>query len=275
MPLRNRAKLATDARGASVSLEGVVSAGNGAESVRRFLSRLRAYRNVITVAVLLLVGYSQRHWVIAWVDHPIELISVQGETRYLAPHSIERALASWSGASFMMSNLEEVKAHAEALPWVAQARVTRLWPGELRVDVREQIPFVAWNEGAYLNPTGEIFRPEGNADIGGLVHLHGPESTTLQGRQAMLGTLADVRAQLQSHGFELAALTQDARGTWTASLHEGPRVALGDAPFEEKIERLAQVWEYSPQDAKKQIELIDTRYPNGVAVKWRETEVAE
>ena len=114
MPLRNRAKLATEARGASVTLDPVAAGGNGAESVRRFLARLRAYRNVITLAVIVLLTYSQRHWLIAWIDHPIEQIVVQGETRYLAPQSVERVMTNWYGTSFMMTDLEEVKRAAEA-----------------------------------------------------------------------------------------------------------------------------------------------------------------
>lgn len=275
MPLRNRAKLATEARGASVTLDPVAAGGNGAESVRRFLARLRAYRNVITLAVIVLLTYSQRHWLIAWIDHPIEQIVVQGETRYLAPQSVERVMTNWYGTSFMMTDLEEVKRAAEALPWVHEARVTRLWPGKLQVDVREQIPFVVWNETAYLNPQAEVFRPEEGTVIPGLVRLNGPESATLQERQTMLKVMADVSQQLDQHAFQLTALTRDARGTWRAHLGQGPQVALGEAPFDEKIERLAQVWEYSTEEAKSQIEAIDTRYPNGVAVKWRDRDATE
>ncbi|MDX1451188.1 MAG: FtsQ-type POTRA domain-containing protein [Oleiphilaceae bacterium] len=276
MPIRSRAKFATEAsRGASVLMESAVTSGSGAESVRAFLKRLRSYRNVLTVLFVFLLIYSQRHWLVAWVDHPIEEIVINGDMRYLSQTEIAQKLQSVVGASFMLTDLEEVKRSAESLPWVASARITRLWPAKFQIDVVEQTPIVRWNAVSFLNPRGDVFTPEQGVGPNDLVSLRANMDTSLAQRQEMLATLAETQSLLEDAGFALTVMEQDARGTWTIWLENGPRVALGAPPFDEKIERLAQVWEYTPGDAKQQIEAIDTRYPNGVAVKWQEASFAD
>ncbi len=274
MPLRSRAKLATETRGASVVLDASPG-GQGAESVRVFLQRVRANRSVITLLLVLMLAYSQRHWVVAWVDHPIDNIAVQGQLRYASNTAIQQSLDGWLQGSFMLTDLQEIKVAAEAHPWVDNARVTRLWPGALRIDVSEQEPSVIWNDTGYLNPRGEIFQPQDSIVVPGLIQLRAPADASLAARQSMLSTLSALQQDLAVQGFGLTAAMQDARGTWRIRLVQGPEVALGSAPFDDKLERLAEVWAFTPADARSRIEAIDTRYPNGVAVRWQEIQVAD
>jgi cell division protein FtsQ len=51
---------------------------------------------------------------------------------------------------------------------------------------------------------------------------------------------------------------------------EGIELVLGREQVGEKIKRLALVWESGLSQQVKQIKTIDLRYPNGLAVAWKD-----
>ena len=59
-------------------------------------------------------------------------------------------------------------------------------------------------------------------------------------------------------------------GAWRVETDEGIELVLGREQVGEKIKRLALVWESGLSQQVKQIKTIDLRYPNGLAVAWKD-----
>ena len=101
------------------------------------------------VAVVALVVLSAAGWVASrspLLD--IDAVEVEGSTR--TPPAVVRQAARLHPGKPMFDVREEAAARrVEALPWVAEARVFRRWPGTVSISVAERAPFAA-----ALDPTG-------------------------------------------------------------------------------------------------------------------------
>jgi cell division protein FtsQ len=63
-------------------------------------------------------------------------------------------------------------------------------------------------------------------------------------------------------------------GAWRVLTDKGVELVLGREQIGEKIKRLALVWESGLNQQVKEIKTIDLRYPNGLAVAWRDGSLA-
>ncbi|MDB2555014.1 cell division protein FtsQ/DivIB, partial [Porticoccaceae bacterium] len=71
-------------------------------------------------------------------------------------------------------------------------------------------------------------------------------------------------------GLKLIKMQRDHMGAWRVETDEGIELVLGREQVGEKIKRLALVWESGLSQQVKQIKTIDLRYPNGLAVAWKD-----
>jgi cell division protein FtsQ len=82
----------------------------------------------------------------------IERAVVEGH-RYLTEAEIDAALGDRGSVSILSYDTEAARARLERVGWVKSAKVTRLWPSTLVVELEERRPFALW-------------RPNGAVDVG-------------------------------------------------------------------------------------------------------------
>ncbi len=228
--------------------------------------------------VLTLLVMTQRHSILAAIDHPIDKIQVSGAFEYLEEGRVNKLLGSLVGQGFFSVDLEMIKAEVEALPWVASATVSRVWPGQISLFVTEQEAVGVWNGLSLINPLGVTFSPEEiPANLRGLPSLIGSENFNASKRTAMFEMFQMLQAKLTQSQLSLVSLELNARNAWEMTLSNGVGVALGsmDAGSTEgydklnaKVERVASVFKQKSGVDVNKIKRIDARYPNGVAIKW-------
>lgn len=228
--------------------------------------------------VLTLLVMTQRHSILAAIDHPIDKIQVSGAFEYLEEGRVNKLLGSLVGQGFFSVDLEMIKAEVEALPWVASATVSRVWPGQISLFVTEQEAVGVWNGLSLINPLGVTFSPEEiPANLRGLPSLIGSENFNASKRTAMFEMFQMLQAKLTQSQLSLVSLELNARNAWEMTLSNGVGVALGsmDAGSTEgydklnaKVERVASVFKQKSGVDVSKIKRIDARYPNGVAIKW-------
>ncbi|MES1199588.1 MAG: cell division protein FtsQ/DivIB, partial [Pseudomonadota bacterium] len=180
---------------------------------------------------------------VAGAGFAIEHVDVTGEG--VAPQRIAEvraAIQPQQGRSLLSMDPGAVKARVESLDWVAEAKVRRLWPLTLRVDVRRRHEFARWRENgavSVIDANGERLLSERAAD-----HLNLP---LVVGRNAgpkaeplllALETLPQVRA----HTVSLERV-RDRR--WNLQLDTGTLVRLPEA---------------QPELALAQLETLQTRH---------------
>ncbi len=215
--------------------------------------------NRLSVAVLLLtllfaVWTATRLMAEAWL--PIRTVEVRGAAHAETRQGLRPVVMGVSGGLFSV-DLEAAQADFESLPWVRSAKVQRVWPGSLSVELEEHRPAAAWNDLAVLNSAGEVFpvRP-----WPGLPRFNAPE-----------GMEKEVAAHYQTFSKvlgerKIAGIYVDARRAWRVALADGITVELGRERLDERLKRFVTFFPMA--DARVAgIRRVDMRYPNGFAVQ--------
>jgi cell division protein FtsQ len=192
-------------------------------------------------------------------------LAVEGDFRRVTPEEVRAAAAPALNTDFYGLDLAAVRARVETLPWVAAARVERMWPGTVRVSVREHWPYARWGEHALLSQDGAVFTPAAGQAPDGLPELAGPDGQQLAVRDAF----ETLREKLAGTDFVPRALSQNARGEWTAVTHDGIELRLGRGAPEQSVALLAGPVRTALAGRLQEVAYVDLHYINGFAVGWR------
>lgn len=175
-----------------------------------------------------------------------------------------RALIVPEGRHSILSlDPDDVKARIESLDWVAEARVRRLWPSTLRVEVARRQEYALWQEGdqvSVIDANGERLLAERAADHPTLPRVvgagAGPAAEPLL---IALEDLPQLRARLRQ-------LVRVGARRWNVELTSGATVALPEQGAVEALARLEVLQgEYALLD--RPVEMLDMRAPGRLAVR--------
>lgn len=202
---------------------------------------------------------------LAAMDRQFLHVEVVGPLKGESRNGLERHAGQWLGESFFTTDLADIKVSLEQRPWVESAAVRREWPDRLVVEVREHKPLAYWNDRQLISRTGEVFLPRNREVAGTLPRLRGPE-----GRAREVIDRGRVMANaLDARGIGFAGIALEERGAWTLTLANGIDVALGRDQIDERFQRFLTVYGERLASRADQVERIDARYTNGVAVRWK------
>jgi cell division protein FtsQ len=199
------------------------------------------------------------------LDRPIRVVAVEGRFQRVSPVQVEHAVTDGLHDGFMSVDLERVRRQVEQLPWVDRARVQRLWPTGLRVEVTEQVAAARWGEAGLLNTRGELFLTNARHVPPELPRLTGPQGSEWQVAQRYLAA----QGRLIEAGLRLAALELDARGAWQLELSNGINVRLGRRQVDDRLDRFIQAAVPTIAGRAEDIAYVDMRYSNGFAIGWK------
>jgi cell division protein FtsQ len=198
---------------------------------------------------------------------PIRAIQVRGEFRNLDRENVEQVLAKAVDAGFFGLDLGVLRDAVMGSPWVADARITRVWPDRLVVDVTEQQPIAHWGEDGLLNEQGEVFHPRNR--------LKKPLPLSFQGDESKAPMMLDffIREQprFRQRGMAIRAVILDKRGEWRLKLVDGTRIVVGKQDMDARIQRLLGAYPALQQKPRRP-RTVDLRYEQGFAVSWRPEE---
>ncbi|WP_148861789.1 cell division protein FtsQ/DivIB [Marinobacter fonticola] len=207
------------------------------------------------------------------LDRQIADVEIKGELKGLDRQKLAMELRSLVGRSFFATDLEDVKRLVEREPWVESAAVRRVWPDRLAVEVREERPLAYWNQGQIIGRSGHLFEPVNSQAAGALPHLAGPDDRV----EEVLALARSMANELHETGIGFNGLTLEKRGAWTLHIGNGGNgieVALGRDQVENRFERFLTVYQQRLAARADEVERIDARYTNGVAVRWKTLEKA-
>jgi cell division protein FtsQ len=115
------------------------------------------YRRILVVATAVLAGglvvYGAGHFLLyspsVMLERPDQL-QIEGN-RFVTREAVVEKFAADMGHSVIFVPLQERRAALEALPWVEQARVLRVLPGLIRVEITERTPLAFLRVGDELS----------------------------------------------------------------------------------------------------------------------------
>jgi cell division protein FtsQ len=198
------------------------------------------------------------------LDRPVRRVLLEGAFQRVSPPQVENAVAQSAQGGLASVDLARIRLRIEAIDWVDNAVVTRVWPDAIKVVVNEQIAAARWNDTGLLNARGELFLRNARYVPPELPLLEGPEGS--EGAVAQL--YIDAQGRLLEVGLRLAGVRLDERGAWEIELANGLVVRLGRQAVADRLERFIRL--ASPMVAKRvaEISYVDMRYTNGFSVGW-------
>jgi len=192
------------------------------------------------------------------------------DLKHVSELTVRNSVVGKITGNFFTANLEQVRQTFEAVPWVRRATVRREWPNQLIVDVEEHEPLGTWGEdGRLLSVKGEVFTAnlaEADDDHP-LPGFDGPDGS----EKDVLAKFAELRTLFAPVKLVPETLSLSNRYAWTVGLDNGMAVALGREQNKNTVrDRVARLVAVYPQLVARlqdgNIETIDMRYPNGLAL---------
>ncbi|MDN3517418.1 cell division protein FtsQ/DivIB [Aquisalimonas lutea] len=209
-------------------------------------------------------------WGVAWVlapdTFPLESVHFDSRLEHVREGDLRDALEGHLDDGFWGLDVTAIRGALEGLPWVETAAVRRVWPGQLRVKIREQEAVAVWNDEALLGAGGDVFAAQRATWPSGLPELGGP-----QGRHdEVRDRYRQLQRALEPIGFGVTGLRMDARESWTAELDTGARLRLGQDNLQQRMERFVTAYPQVAREREAGLARADLRYPNGFSVRWRD-----
>jgi cell division protein FtsQ len=225
---------------------------------------LRAGRNLLMLAVVLMVTGWGLQRLYDPQTLPLKSVQIRGEFRQVSEAVLREAVQPDALKGFFTTDVEAVRERVRALPWVEEVAVRRIWPDRLSLTVIEQQAVARWNDDGLLNVHGEVFSPEVSSYPQHLPQLEGPAGSNLQVLEQYLG----MRDMLAVMARKPVHVSLDERRAWRIELDNGLRIALGRDQSLHRLQRFTRVYAQLFQQRVEQIDYIDMRYTNGLAVRW-------
>lgn len=165
--------------------------------------------------------------------------------------------------SLLALDPQDVQAHVESLDWVAAARVRRLWPSTLVVEIERRQSYARWRENGtvtVIDANGERLLTERAADHPELPLVVGlGAGPAAQPLLIALEELPEVRERLR-------ALVRVGDRRWNVELENGALIALPEEGAVAALTRLEALQaEYALLD--RPLAQLDMRAPGRLAVR--------
>jgi len=226
-------------------------------------------RGLGVALVLAAVGFGLEAGIRALRDpgaFPLRQVRVEGELRNLTEADLQPLARAYLGQNFFVASLDDLRVALAADPWVEEVTVRRGWPDTVAIRLRERTAFGYWGEReAMVDVNGHRFHPGAVRQPGPWPRLIGPEGR----EKALIQAWREVRAQLDPVGLTLVKLAQDERRAWWLTFDGGMEVYVGRDRFKERLQRLAHVYPRILAAQADRIAVVDLRYGNGFAVRWK------
>lgn len=233
--------------------------------------------NGVATAVYVIAAFALMAAAVLWIARvplfTIRTIQLDGELSRNSVNTIRANAMPALKGNFFSLDLQRARQAFEAVPWVRQAVVRRIWPDRLAVRLEEHHAAALW-EGEdgnerLVNSHGEVFEANiGDVEEDGLPALSGPEGRSDE-MLSMYLRLHDVFGRLD---LELRRLHLSGRGSWRAELDSGATVELGRGREDEVVarsERFARTLAQVTSRYQQPLLYADLRHADGYAVRLR------
>jgi cell division protein FtsQ len=234
----------------------------------------------VTAALLAALGVIALATVaVLWAAHrpifAVRSITVDGDMAHNSALTIRANAAPKLVGNFFTLDIVGARRAFEAVPWVRQAIVRRVWPNRLAVQLEEHRAAALWGSSAsdddapdkLVNTFGEVFEANmGDVEDDALPTLRGPDGSSAEAL-ALYGRLQPVFAAMNAHVDTLAL---SVRGSWRVELDTGAEVELGRGTDDEVVERTRTFVATLPQVTGRYgraLQSADLRHRDGYAVK--------
>ena len=195
---------------------------------------------------------------------PIKTVRVYGMNR-TDRQEIQELLTPLVNRGFFTVNIEYIHDRLQQMPWISKLSVRRIWPDQIEVTVVEKNAVARWNQTSLLSEGGEIFSPKQETYPLNLPLLVGPDGQQM----VMLEYLTQINKLLAPLHSKVSYLELTPFFTWKLTLNNGITLQVGHKDILTRLDHFVKVYPKIVGNRASDVEYIDLRYPNGMAVRWR------
>jgi cell division protein FtsQ len=208
-----------------------------------------------------LLTYALLAWVLSWKLFALRTLQVTGNLEHVTEAQVKLITQRALRGNFFTVDMETTREGFEKLPWVHDAKVARLWPNTLVVQLTENVPLARWGDHALVNLDGDTFDGVGP---GTLPRFDGPDGTSAQVKDAFM----QYEKILMPFKSPLVAIELSPRQAWRITLANGLELALGRQDAEARLTRFVALYPRLKATLNGQLRYVDLRYPDGFAVRF-------
>jgi cell division protein FtsQ len=216
------------------------------------------------VAVIGAVGLGVQH-LLEPSALPVRTLRLGGELTHTRGEHVSAIAQAHAAGGFLALDVDAMRSEINALPWVREVAVRRIWPDVVAVELREHHALARWGEAALVSEEGHVFAPADSDWPQGLPVLAGPQDSA----PGVAQRHRELRQILAPLGLGVAALRMSERRALELHLDNGLVVLLGRDDPQARLERFVRVYPTALAGRADGIAQVDLRYTNGFAVAWK------
>lgn len=195
----------------------------------------------------------------------IKAVKVYG-VKHINHDQLQTLLLPCVSTGFFGVNLELIIDKLKQFAWVEHVSVTRVWPATIEIFVHEHVPVALWNKkNILLSKNGSLFAVENSSEFDDLPIFTGPDGTQNQ----MLAYFKKLQALLKLCNLTIKQFKMNADAMLEIKCSNGIELRVGHKNIFKRLNHFIKVYPKIMNRAIN-IEYIDLRYSNGMAIKFKD-----
>ncbi len=199
---------------------------------------------------------------------PIKKVQVFGVNR-VQQEEVQALVLPLVKHGFFAVNVDTIRDRLVQLPWIATTFVRRAWPDQIEITLIEKVPVASWNEQSLLSEAGVLFTPKQDTYPPNLAAFVGPDGKQID----MLQNFYEMNRILSPLHARISYLELSPFSTWKLTLTNGITLQMGHKDVLTRLGHFVRVYPKIIGSREGDVEYIDLRYSNGVAVRWKNKDV--
>lgn len=195
---------------------------------------------------------------------PIHIVRVFG-VNHIAQRDLQFSIRPLVARGFFGIRIDQIRNQLLQQPWAEDVFVRRDWPDVVNVTIIEKQAVALWNKELLLSRSGHLYQPARSTYPNDLPNFAGPSGT----QAVLLENYYDINRILLPLHAKITSLEMTSDLNWRILLDNGVNLQVGDTDILERVKHLVRVYPSIVGDHAKDVEYIDLRYSNGVAVRWK------
>ncbi len=198
---------------------------------------------------------------------PVRHVVVSGQLNNISqPELVKLVKPLVDGQNFFHVKLKQVATEVESIAWVAHADVSRDWPDTIAININEQQPIAVWNQIGLVNQQGKIFYPRQSSFPADIPNFFAPNS---QQATIVVKNYQSMKAMLTPLKLAPSTIRVDSNNSWEVTLSNNIKLQLGSKDILTKLQHFVKVYPKVFTNHSRTAQVVDLRYPNGMAVQWK------
>lgn len=198
-------------------------------------------------------------------NFPVNKVTVTGQYDKVSQQAIKARVLPYAMQGFFGFNVTAIQEDLSEVPWVYQTSIHREWPDQLVIEIEQQKATAIWNDKLLFNDNKELFMGDFKGLENKLPHLYGPKNLYKE-VQAGYESMNQILSKLN---LSITEISMDQRHSWRVRLNNEIYLIIGHLNVKQILTNFVQVYPTIIADRANEVNYIDLRYHNGMAVHWK------